>query len=106
MKNLRRALLFLPLVLLVLASAGGAATAGAAADIFARAPYLQMATSEGITVVWRTRAPITAAVRYGVAPGRLDKSVRDTAAIVTRVAPVPSGAATNLPRLHSAPAGT
>jgi hypothetical protein len=90
----------LPLsVLLTLASAGSAKQP--ATTPFARAPYLQQATSDSIFVVWRTRAPITAEVRYGFSPGRLDGRVRGTA-IVTRAA----AATSTLPRLHSAPEGT
>lgn len=71
---------------------------------FSRAPYLQMATSDSICIVWRTVSPITPVVSYGPAPDRLDKTVATTA-IITRVA-APEGAVTANPRLHSAPEGT
>ncbi len=102
MKIHRRTFLLLPL-LIVLAGAGMAAQA-APTDVFARAPYLQMATPDSISVVWRTKAPITPVVRYGAAPDGLEGTVSG-AAIVTRVA-APEGAAADLPRLHSAPDGT
>lgn len=41
----------------------------------ARAPYLQQASSTGITVVWRTKWPTQAGLTYGLAPGALTERV-------------------------------
>ena len=45
-----------------------------------RGPYLQVATSEGIVIRWRTRLPATSSVQYGSNPHNLDmQAVSDTA---------------------------
>ncbi|MEQ8849733.1 metallophosphoesterase [Botrimarina sp.] len=41
-----------------------------------RGPYLQLATPESVTVVWRTDGPIDPVVRYGAAPDELDAATR------------------------------
>ncbi|MCI0636216.1 MAG: fibronectin type III domain-containing protein, partial [Actinobacteria bacterium] len=45
-----------------------------------RSPYLQRGTATGLTVRWRTDAPTTGSVRYGLAPGSLDSIAEETAA--------------------------
>jgi hypothetical protein len=64
-----------------------------------REPYLQLATTESIYVVWRTNGVITPVVRWGTAPDALDNRVADED-IVTRTV----GGADH--PLHSAPEGT
>lgn len=72
-----------------------------------RGPYLQAATTESITIVWRTYGPSEPSVRYGTplefAEGTEKRS--DPQQIVVRVGPdvVANG---EPPRLHSAPADT
>ena len=90
-------------------------TRGAEASPFVRAPYLQLATPSSITVVWRTPESIQPAVRYGIAPDRLDRLIA-ASGIVTRVALTTNEVESKvlggtrpevlrLPRLHGAPAG-
>jgi acid phosphatase type 7 len=92
--------------------------------VFARAPYLQMATTNSIYVVWRTEGPITPVVRYGKSPDRLTSELSYVSpdsgtGIVVRVSlgdkkkPVPSRwqqfrteENLQLRQLHSAPVGT
>jgi len=42
-----------------------------------RGPYLQVASSTGIQIRWRTDVSSRSKVRYGTAPGKLDQSVED-----------------------------
>jgi len=42
-----------------------------------RGPYLQVASSTGILIRWRTDVFARSKVRYGTAPGKLDKAVED-----------------------------
>ena len=42
-----------------------------------RGPYLQVASSTGIMVRWRTDVSARSKVRYGTTPGKLDQSVED-----------------------------
>ncbi|MCI0747444.1 MAG: metallophosphoesterase family protein [Verrucomicrobia subdivision 3 bacterium] len=76
-------------------------------NVFARGPYVQLATHHSIFVVWRTEAKITPGVRFGASPDHLDREVRDDD-IITRVGA--TNKAVKLPpgqfRLHSAPEGT
>jgi acid phosphatase type 7 len=85
---------------------------------FARAPYLQFATTNSIHVVWRTQGPIVPVVRFGEKLDSLEQAV-PPAQIVVRAAlgnetqTVPArweGLRTEqnlkLPPLHSAPVGT
>ena len=46
------------------------AFAGPAAAQYSRVPYLQMATEDGVTVVWRTATDDASNVCYGSAPTR------------------------------------
>jgi hypothetical protein len=41
----------------------------------ARGPYLQLATPDSVTVVWRTDGAIKPVVRYGVTVEHLDRQV-------------------------------
>ena len=72
----------------------------------ARGPYLQLATTNSIYVVWRTEGKATPVVRYGASPGQIDQMV-PASNIITRIG------TTNKPteqkkflKLHSAPSGT
>ena len=102
----------------LLGTCGSCATPdGAAGDRaihFARAPYLQLATPDSITILWRTEAEIKPVVRYGGTPGELDGMV-DPANIKTSIALPPTEAERKAlqaarpelferPALHSAPA--
>ena len=54
------------------------------AEIFSRAPYLQLATPESIFIVWRTSEKIDPVVKFGSSPESLDRKtdnieVRQTA---------------------------
>ena len=69
-----------------------------------RPAYVQMATSESITIVWRTVGTCRPVIRYGTQPDRLDQSAAPQD-VVTRVSPE-SEADPALPRLHSAPPNT
>ncbi|HXJ57595.1 MAG TPA: metallophosphoesterase family protein [Verrucomicrobiae bacterium] len=84
-------------------------------NAFARAPYLQLATADSMTVVWRTEGESKPVVRYGLALNQLDQFVAATN-IVTRVAlstneaelkalRATDPALSERPRLHSAPRG-
>jgi hypothetical protein len=42
-----------------------------------RGPYLQVASSTGIMIRWRTDVSARSRVRYGLEPGKLDQSVED-----------------------------
>jgi len=46
-----------------------------------RGPYLQVASSTGIMVRWRTDVSARSKVRYGTTPGKLDLSVLDNAIV-------------------------
>jgi tetratricopeptide (TPR) repeat protein len=52
-------------------------SAAAPAAVLARGPYLQMATSEAITIRWRTDVPTDSRVRFGAHWTQLDQSVDD-----------------------------
>ncbi len=68
-----------------------------------RAPYIQMASPDAATVVWRTQGAIRPVVRYGASPDELDQRTLK-GAITVRVSPDRTDSAE--PRLHSAPVGT
>lgn len=68
-----------------------------------RPPYVQMASPDAVTVVWRTRGASRPVVRFGEAPDRLDREASGDA-VTVRVSPDHPDPA--LPRLHSAPPGT
>ena len=44
-----------------------------------RGPYLQVATSDGMTIRWRTNVYDRSVVHYGLSPDRLDQHVADSA---------------------------
>lgn len=44
-----------------------------------RGPYLQVATTSSMVIRWRTDAFARSRVRYGIAPGQLDKTADDSA---------------------------
>jgi hypothetical protein len=77
------------------------------ANVFSRAPYVQLSTHESIFVVWRTESKIEPVVRYGLSADKLDREVNGSA-IVTRLAT--TNKEVKLPKgvfkLHSAPDGT
>lgn len=88
-----------------------------AADGFARAPYLQLASPNLMHVVWRSWGPITPVVRYGTDLNSLSETV-PAHAIVTRASlgkdddSIPASWVAlrtpqnlKLPKLHSAPIG-
>ena len=56
-------------VSLLLTVAVSPAQSGGSAGVFSRQPYLQMATPTTVTVVWRTRTPITPEGRVGLKAG-------------------------------------
>lgn len=104
-------------LLLLLSFALGAGAVNPTAG-FSRAPYVQMATPNSITVVWRTEGPVVPVVRFGKSPNQLDQQAGGPA-LVTRAALGTNGQAIlpkwtalrtrgnlKLPRLHSAPVGT
>ena len=76
----------------------------ASAQALSRQPYVQMATEESVTVVWRTVGGTTPIVRYGESPEELDIAVLPTQTVV-RIGPDVRGPV-GLPRLHSAPLDT
>ncbi len=92
--------------MLTLAFPLASATTVVAADgaKLTRGPYLQLATTSSMTIVWRATGATKPVVRYGTAPDKLDQTV-DAATITTRGAadlpPVDKSAP-----LHSAPNGT
>jgi calcineurin-like phosphoesterase family protein/purple acid phosphatase-like protein/fibronectin type III domain protein len=55
--------------------AGGNFLVQAAAVTVTRGPYLQMATSNAMTIRWRTSAATNSAVRYGTVSGQLNSKV-------------------------------
>jgi hypothetical protein len=67
------------LALVALALPAPAAPAG-----LTRGPYLQLATSSSVVVVWRTTGAINPVLRFGTDPGALDREVAG-AAITVRV---------------------
>jgi acid phosphatase type 7 len=87
-------------------------------QVFARAPYLQFATTNSISVVWRTDGPIDPVVRFGQSHDQLIQEVSASNLVVRvalgtndQVAParweaLRTEANLKLPRLHSAPVGT
>ncbi len=50
-----------------------------------RGPYLQVMTPDGVTLRWQSGRDEAGVVRYGTAPGRLDHTVRESAARVGHV---------------------
>ncbi|HXG49747.1 MAG TPA: metallophosphoesterase family protein [Methylomirabilota bacterium] len=91
-------------------------TNGASRSIIIRGPYVQLATSHSIYVVWRTDKRIQPVVRYGDNPGNLDRVVAPQD-VITRVSLGTNRAerlrvieqwpeVAHFPVLHSAYAGT
>ncbi|HEY2952474.1 MAG TPA: metallophosphoesterase family protein, partial [Verrucomicrobiae bacterium] len=86
--------------------------------VFARAPYLQFATTNSIYVVWRTMGSVSPAVRFGQGLRQLteqtaDGDIKVRAALGTNGQPIPAKwerlrteENLTLPKLHSAPIGT
>ena len=81
-----------------------------------RGPYLQLATTNSIHVVWRTEGPTLPVVRFGK---RLDALTERSAEVITRASLGAEGSTISakwvplrtkenlaLPKLHSAPVGT
>ena len=53
-----------------------AASVAAADDArLTRGPYLQLGTTTGMTIVWRTSGATKPIVRYGAAPDKLNQTV-------------------------------
>lgn len=83
-----------------------------------RGPYLQLATSDSMCIVWRTHLErIEPVVRFGTAPDKLDRAAKNwsiaTKAFLgktndtdPRLVALRTGRNERLPKLHSAPAGT
>ncbi|WP_166996014.1 metallophosphoesterase [Pseudomaricurvus alkylphenolicus] len=70
-----------------------------------RGPYLQMATPDSITVVWRSDKPIEPVVRYGLQLGKQEQTEEDN--VFRRIAPVVDKTpAEHFARLHSAEPNT
>jgi hypothetical protein len=92
--------------------------AGSEHRAFARAPYLQLGTTNSIQVVWRTDGPISPAVRFGQSQDQLIQQVSHSnlvirvalgakdEAIPARWEHLRTEANLKLPKLHSAPVGT
>ena len=76
-KRLKPAAILSLLVLVLSAATADSAT-------LTRGPYLQMATPDSITIVWRTEGPSKPVVRFGDAPDKLSNAI-DPVNIVTRV---------------------
>lgn len=102
--------------LLAISTVLRAAGADEPKNVITRAPYVQLATSRSIWVVWRTEQRIDPVVRFGRNLENLSGRVSGTG-VVTRVAlgtnKVEIKTLTNrwpeiaaMPRLHSAPVGT
>jgi Calcineurin-like phosphoesterase/3-keto-disaccharide hydrolase/Purple acid Phosphatase, N-terminal domain len=72
-------------------------TSSAAGDL-TRAPYLQLATPDSVTIVWRTNTPVKPVVRYGSAIDSLNQST-DASQAVLRVSQDVEGYA-EVPRLY------
>ena len=70
-----------------------------------RGPYLQCATPQGITVVWRTRSTTQPELRYGAAPDKLDRRVPAKSVLRLRT-PVDGGGQNGIGILAGAPPGT
>jgi len=70
-----------------------------------RGPYLQMATAESMTIVWRTLGEIQPVVRYGEHPDQLNRQAR-SADILVRVSPDLAAAHPQHAVLSEAPDGT
>ncbi len=74
-------------------------------SLFTRGPYPQLATSTGITIVWRTRAVMLPELRIGTTPGELTSSGSFEHFTARRtILDGPSSSASS--PLHSAPSGT
>jgi acid phosphatase type 7 len=71
-----------------------------------RGPYLQLATPNSIFVVWRTETNIQPNVRFGLAPGRLDRVVKGNEIIVRYGTTNKTLPGPRIGKLHSAPEGT
>lgn len=69
-----------------------------------RSPYLQLATEESITILWRTVGASQPGLRFGAAPDQLS-NVLPPAQILIRVSPDLAGE-DDLSPLHSAPVDT
>ena len=70
-----------------------------------RGPYLQMATTTGVTVVWRTRSGGAPSVRFGVTSGNLTETAGGDA-VKTRRSRIEGGAAEGGEALSFAPSET
>lgn len=62
---------FIPILAASLASFSSLISASATAT-FTRAPYIQQATDQGITIVWRTHSKISPVIHFGSSPESLD----------------------------------
>ncbi len=62
-------------------------TGGAIAELV-RGPYLQQATSSGITVRWRTDRPVIGKVRYGHETNQLSLSASETVPTTEHIIPI------------------
>ncbi len=109
---------------IALACSAGVASGAAAGSLtqdkpaFARAPYLQFATTNAIHVVWRSEGPVSPEVRFGTALKRLTERVPDgdikvRASLGTNGQPISSKWKAlrteenlKLSKLHTAPVGT
>jgi acid phosphatase type 7 len=92
-------------VSLLLTVAVSPAQSGGSAGVFSRQPYLQLATPTTVTVVWRTRTPMTPEVRVGLKAGAAVVTVPAEKMTVRRLA-ADGGSSAGAKVLHSAPAGT
>lgn len=70
-----------------------------------RGPYLQTATTGGVTIVWRLRTGGSPQVRYGPQPGQLDRTLPVSAILLRRTAE-DGGSCGLRPPLNAAPVGT
>ena len=87
---------------------GGVVVGAEAGDSggFTRGPYLQCATAQGVTVVWRTRGEVGRPVlRYGSGVDKLEREVSGGAVVVSR-AEADGGGKGGIGLLAGAPAGT
>ncbi len=69
-----------------------------------RGPYLQLATPQTVSILWRTPAESVPSVRFGLHPEQLEQVVDEDAIETRRTAG--QAAATDVQPLHSAPEGT
>lgn len=74
-------------------------------SIITRGPYLQLATTSSIHIVWRTRAPGVPEVRWGKSAKELTGSLK-AEAITVRRTEAEGGTTAGAAPLFSAPAGT